>query len=466
MAQILVVDDEPACLELIRQMLAASGSHHVLCVADAAAALALVRTHSVDAGVVDLRMPKTDGIGLCRALNECQPGLPTILVSGYLPTPNEIDGALQAGCCGFLSKPFRQHELLSRIDAALSAGSSVPTLGPTPARAQRAAKSAARDPLAAIVGTSQAIADVKERIRAVASLPVGILIAGETGTGKELVARAIHQLSPRASRPFVAINIAGYPATLFEAHCFGHEAGAFTDARERRAGWFEQAHLGTLFLDEIGDLPLDLQPKLLRIFEERRLTRLGGRNSIPADVRLIVATNVDLEAAVRAQRFREDLYHRLTVFPLWLPPVRERDGDVVLLLDHFLQRAAAEFGMTPPRLSQQATARLAEYRWPGNVRQIENLCRQLVIGARGEVIDADHLPADIRQPPAVGRDSTPDFERGLEMAVMKFERDAIVAALRTHSGNRTEAARQLNISRRTLYKRIRRLVRAGFTIET
>jgi DNA-binding NtrC family response regulator len=377
-----------------------------------------------------------------------------------------MDRALEAGCCGFLSKPFRQHELLSRIDAALCVGSSLPTPGPTTARALRAADSTARDPLAAIVGTSQAIADVKERIRTVAPLSIGVLIAGETGTGKELVARAIHALSPRASRPFVAINIAGYPATLFEAHCFGHEAGAFTDARERRAGWFEQAHMGTLFLDEVGELPLDLQPKLLRILEERRLTRLGGRDSIPADVRLIVATNVDLEKAVRSHRFREDLYHRLTVFPLWLPPVRERDGDVALLLDHFIQRAATEVEMAPPRLSQQARAHLAEYRWPGNVRQIENLCRQIVIGARGGVIELDDLPANIRQPPHVDCDSTPDFKRGFQMAVMKFERDAIAAALRAHAGNRSEAARQLNIPRRALYKRIRRLARAGFTVDT
>ena len=465
MAEILVVDDEPACLELMRQMLAAGGRHHVLCAADAAAAVELVGAHDVDVGVVDLRMPKTDGIDVCRALNECRPGLPTILVSGYLPTPKEMDRALQAGCCSLLTKPFPERDLLSRVEAALSVPSSVLKVGPTAERTVRPAKYAARDPLATIVGASQPIADVKDRIRTVASLPVGILIAGETGTGKELVARAIHQLSPRASRPFVAINIAGYPATLFEAHCFGHEAGAFTDARERRAVWFEQAHLGTLFLDEIGELPLDLQPKLLRILEEKRLTRLGGRDSIPVDVRLIVATNVDLETAVRAHRFREDLYHRLTVFPLWLPPVRERAGDVALLLDHFLQRAAAEFGMVRPRLSHQASARLAEYQWPGNVRQIENLCRQLVIAARGGVIDVDHLPADIRHPPAVDRDSTPDLERGLERAVMKFERDTIVAALRAHPGNRSDAARQLNIPRRALYKRIRRLARAGFTIE-
>jgi DNA-binding NtrC family response regulator len=294
--------------------------------------------------------------------------------------------------------------------------------------------------------------EVFHTIRRVAESKATVLIRGESGTGKELAARAIHDLSPRADAAFVPVNCAGIPETLIESELFGHERGAFTDARERRIGRFEQAAGGTLFLDEIGELAPSVQPKLLRALQERRIDRLGGSTPIDVDVRVVAATHRDLPRDVEAGRFRADLFYRINVVPLELPPLRERPEDVNLLAEHFLERARAENGRGPRRLSRSARSALERYSWPGNVRELANAVERAVALSEGEVIE----PADL--PEAIANRSRNDFlrgavrsgELGFEEATAGFERDLIREALQRAGGNQTRAAELLRITRRVL----------------
>jgi len=298
-----------------------------------------------------------------------------------------------------------------------------------------------------IVGESEAIRRVLADIESVAPTPSTVLLLGETGTGKELLASAVHHLSPRRAGPFVTVNCAAISPSLIESELFGHEKGAFTGALQRRAGRFELAQGGTLFLDEIGELPLDAQAKLLRVVQEREIERIGGNKTIPIDVRIICATNRNLEGEVVEKRFRADLFYRLSVFPIHVPPLRERRGDIPLLVDAFVRALAMQRGHVPSGVDETALALLCSYQWPGNIRELHNALERATILARGRVIRPEDLP-DLNVPSDAG--DSPAAEGGLKQRVDSFERSLIEDALRNSGGNQSEAARQLRVSRATL----------------
>ena len=333
----------------------------------------------------DVRMPGDDGLVLLDALKRRLPALPVVVMSAHTDIASTA-GAFRGGAQEFLSKPFDLDDAVALAERALGgrdAAADVPAPGGDDADG--------RPDDDTLIGDAPAMQQLFRAIGRLAQAPLSVLVTGETGTGKELVARALHRESPRARAPFVALNTAAIPSELLESELFGHEAGAFTGATKRHVGRFEQAHGGTLFLDEIGDMPLALQTRLLRVLAEGEFFRVGGRELIRVDVRVVAATHQDLEAKVRDGGFRADLLHRLDVVRLRLPPLRERRGDVPRLAERFLQRAAARFDAPPKRLSRQALAQLEAHHWPGNVRELENLCWRLAALAPGEVVDAGDL---------------------------------------------------------------------------
>ncbi len=360
--------------------------------------------------------------------------------------------ALRRAGAEFLAKPVLADELLGRIGRLLE------RVRPPAAEAGPQAPSPAVLPPELILGTSPAVQHVLEQVRLVAPRNTTVLITGETGTGKERVSRAIHYLSGRRRLPMVSVNCGGIPATLLEDEFFGHVKGAFTDAHQPRMGRFEQAHQSTLFLDEIGDLPLELQPKLLRVLQEREIHRIGGVEAIQLDVRVIAATNVDLWSRVGEGRFREDLYYRIHVFPIHLPPLRERRQDIPLFADHFLEKFCRRDGLPPKRLRPAAEAELVHRPWPGNIRELENAMEVAVIRSqtRTEVDVGDLPPAR----PLV-RPETPVVETGgpvdLHGLVEQFERDLIQQALDRAGGNKSRAAMILGLKRTTLLEKIKKM---------
>jgi len=303
-----------------------------------------------------------------------------------------------------------------------------------------------------LLGRSRAMREVFELVGRVASSPTTVLLRGESGTGKELIARALHEHSPRSVRPFVAVNCAALPQSLVEAELFGHERGAFTGAEERRLGRFEAAHRGTLFLDEIGDLPLTMQVKLLRVLQSRVIERLGSTRSVEVDVRIIAATSRDLEAMVAEGSFREDLYYRLNVFPIALPPLRDRRSDVLLLADHFVETFNRSHGKAVKRIATPAIDMLMAYHWPGNVRELENCVERAVLMARDDVILGHHLPPSLQLPAG----STSDEPQSLQAQLDRVEQDLIVDALKASRGNMARAARTLSITERQMGIRVRK----------
>src|SRR6266704_1741955 len=333
-----------------------------------------------DVVLTDLRLPGLGGLELVRQLHDTQPHLPVVLMTAHGTIETAIE-ATKFGAYDYLQKPFEMHGLISVLHRAVDAGRLM--------REPVALPDAPVESRTALVGTSRAMQDVCKEIGRVAAKPVTVLIRGETGTGKELIARAIYQHSARAKAPFIAINCAAIPENLLESELFGHERGAFTGADQRRIGRFEQANKGTLFLDEIGDLPANTQVKLLRVLQQQTFQRVGGTEAISVDVRIIAATHRNLEAMIREGRFREDLFHRLNVVTLQLPPLRERREDVPLLVRHFLRRYAGEFGFASPAITEDALAQLRASAWPGNIRELENVTRRLLLGARGLSINAE-----------------------------------------------------------------------------
>ncbi|MEC7949617.1 MAG: sigma-54 dependent transcriptional regulator, partial [Myxococcota bacterium] len=312
---------------------------------------------------------------------------------------------------------------------------------------------------------SQRMVTVFDQIRAVSRTDATVLIRGETGTGKELVSKAIHERSGRAERPFVSVNCGAFTETLLESELFGHEKGSFTGAAGRRQGVFEMADGGTLFLDELGETSLNVQVTLLRVLEEMRFRRVGGQEQVPVNVRIVAATNVDLESAVANGGFRQDLYYRLNVFPIVLPALRQRPEDIPLLTRHFLEDAAREYGLEPPALTPEAAAAIVAYQWPGNIRQLRALCERWVIVGQGRAIDADALPTDMldrsRQTTRVdgpfGFDEDQPMKAVLQQAGEQIERAYLQRQLRRHEGHLSKTAQAAGITRRTLYSKMRRL---------
>jgi two-component system response regulator AtoC len=454
MARILVVDDEAKIRAILRRMLS-DLQHQVLEAGSGEEALELARERKPDLVLLDLNMPPgIDGLTTLRRLADKQPEIDVIMMTAFGTIRSAVE-AMRAGAFDYLTKPFDNDELMMLVDRALDV------------RRLSTEVEALRDELESrygfneIIGISPGMQEVFRTMAKVARVNAAVLITGESGTGKELVARAIHRRSQRARGPFVAVNCGAIPETLAEAEFFGHEKGAFTDAHSLRIGKFEQADNGILFLDEVGELPADSQATLLRALQEKQITRIGARQPRPVDVRVIAATNKILEKEVAAGRFREDLFYRLEVVPLKLPPLRQRPQDLPLLFDHFLDRVNRELGVGVRSLSPEARQLLLDYAWPGNVRELENtFCRAMILCDGGTLTAAD-LPPRVRGEPAEGEPPLPaDLERmsladaGAEVT-RRIEKRMIVAQLAAHGGNRTETARSLGVSRKTLFNKIR-----------
>ena len=406
----------------------------------------------------DVRMPGDDGLVLLDRLKHAHPQLPVVVMSAHTDVASTA-GAFRGGAHEFLSKPFDLDDAVALAERVLA------RLGDAGDGEQQAVPAAADGD--ALVGDAPAMRQLFRAIGRLAQAPVSVLVTGETGTGKELVARALHRESPRARAPFVALNTAAIPAELLESELFGHEAGAFTGANKRHVGRFEQADGGSLFLDEIGDMPLPLQTRLLRVLAEGEFFRVGGRELIRVDVRVVAATHQDLEALVAEGRFRGDLLHRLDVVRLHLPPLRERRGDVPKLAERFLHAAAARLDAAPKRLGKAALERLSGHDWPGNVRELENLCWRLAALAPGGTITAADLDgvfaATYRAPARDWDDALAAWVRerlaagecGIHAeALARFDRVLLDAALEHTGGRRAEAAQRLGLGRNTVTRKL------------
>ncbi len=461
MGKILVVDDDLQLRQSFEKLLAQEG-HTVFTAAHGEGALALVQSEPPDLVIMDVRMPGMSGLEAFRRMHVLEPKLPVIIMTAFGTTETAIE-ATKLGAFDYVLKPFDIPDILALIDQALEAG-----------RFMRSRVEVDAVPTVtgdALIGRSKPMQEVYKAIGRVAPTDATVLIRGDSGTGKELVARALYHHSLRSDKPFLVINCVAIPETLLESELFGYEKGAFTGAINRRVGKIEQAHGGTVFLDEIGDMPFSVQAKILRLLQEKSIERLGGREPIPVDVRILAATNRDLEAALAEGRFREDLYFRLKVVTLWLPPLRGRPEDIPLLADYFLARFAKDMDFPNPGITSEAWPLLSNYPWPGNVRELANAMQKALIFSRGYPI----RPEDVSQAigletgvPPVGDQQTYDTVRqwvrqallfgsgeNLFDAFMdRFGSILIREALDLTGGNRSRAAKLLGLSRPTLLSKI------------
>jgi DNA-binding NtrC family response regulator len=451
MLDILVVDDEP----LIRMGLAyplSDAGHRVTEASDGAEALSLVSKQAYDIVICDIRLPKVDGLVLLRHIHRESPGTAVVLITAY-GNVNDAVMALREGASDYVTKPIDPEALMSRVVARIAERHDL-TRELAEARDYLSARDARRaQTVEPLIGRSPPMVRLLERIDAVAASDAPVLISGESGTGKELVARTLHHRSARGAAPFVAVSCAALPDTLLEAELFGHERGAFTGAVRKREGRFVMASGGTLLLDEVGEMSPAAQVKLLRVLEEGRIEPLGSSASIDVDARVISATNVDLRQRVAEGRFRDDLYYRLNVLDLAVPPLRDRSSDLPLLLEHFLARFAAEGGPAPA-IAPRAWAAMLRYGFPGNVREFAHLIERAVVLARGGEIGLEHLPAEVSHA-AEAADSCDDELLPLGVAIKDFERAHLARALRLTGGKRARAAELLGISRKNLWEKLR-----------
>ncbi len=382
MSTILIIDDDDQLRNSFHKLLSEEG-YTAEGAASGEAGLEIVQNQSPDLVIVDVRLPGMNGLETFEAIHALEPKLPVIIMTAYGTTETAIQ-ATKMGAFDYILKPFEIPGMLAVINQALEAGRFMRTPVQMDASPDEATKEA-------IIGRSKSMQDVYKAIGRVSTADATVLIRGESGTGKELVARAIYQHSLRAEKPFLVINCVAIPENLLESELFGYEKGAFTGAVHRRVGKIEQANGGTVFLDEIGDMPFSIQAKILRLLQERSIERLGGRGTIPVDVRILAATNRDLEASLAEDRFREDLYYRLKVVTISLPPLRERRDDIPLLTDFFLSRYATELDMENPGIMRDAVATLNSLQWPGNVRELANTIQKALIFSRGAPIQAEDV---------------------------------------------------------------------------
>lgn len=443
---LLIVDDEKPTRDGLRAAL--EDRYDVYLAEDAAAALNLIEKETFDVLLTDLRLPGEDGMKLISRAKSLSKAPVCILMTAYGSEDVAVE-AMKRGADDYIAKGRMQiDELEMRIARALRRQSL--EIENESLRQQLDQKYGLEN----ITGESAAMREVLETVRQVAPAKSNVLITGESGTGKELIARAIHQLSPRARQPLVAVHCAGLPRELIESELFGHEKGAFTGAHERRIGRVEQAQGGTLFLDEIGEIDATIQIKLLRFLGERTFERVGSNKTLTSDVRLVAATNKNLEELVRSGAFRDDLYFRLKVVEIWLPPLRERTGDIPLLAQVFLREFATENDKKVNDFSTEALEALMRHRWPGNVRELRTAIEHAVVLCRGEKIVLRDLPAEVRSdgaaPPAAGNHLLAQNN----LTVQEAEKQLIIRALKESDGNRTLAAKKIGISRRTLHRKL------------
>ncbi|MBI4764495.1 MAG: sigma-54-dependent Fis family transcriptional regulator [Deltaproteobacteria bacterium] len=470
MGVILIIDDDYQIRESFEKLLTEEG-HEVLTAASGETGLDVLHSVMPDLVLLDLRLPGMSGLETFLALREIESKLPVIIMTAFGTTETAIE-ATKLGAFDYILKPFDIPDILKLITQALEASRfmrshvEIDILPKTPSSE-------------VIIGQSKPMQEIYKAIGRVAPTEATVLVRGESGTGKELVARAIYQHSQRAGKPFLVINCVAIPETLLESELFGYEKGAFTGAVSRRMGRIEQANGGTIFLDEIGDMPFSIQAKILRLLQEKSIERLGGREPIPVDVRIIAATNRDLEAGLAEGRFREDLYYRLKVVTIWLPPLRDRHQDISRLADYFLDRFAQSMDIDNPGLTDEARGILKNYHWPGNVRELANTIQKALIFSRGYPIRPEDISQVIQGEPVV-RDEGPPTDGSIrqwarkalmnEPGMDKFDHliDQVASALISEAlditgGNRSRAAKILGVSRPTLQSKIEKY---GITMET
>jgi len=449
MPLVLVVDDEPGVQESLRMLL--KEECQVVTAGSAAEALVAVEQTPPDLVLLDLVMPGRSGLDLLSDLSERGVPAPVIVLTATKTVTTAVE-AMKRGAADYVTKPFEVDALRIKIRRLLEQGALEQEVVRLRDEVSR------RDRLGAMVGRSAPMQELFRAIERVARSKASVLIRGESGTGKELVARALHDLGPRSDGPFVAVNCAAIPETLLESELFGHERGAFTDAREQRIGRFEAAGGGTLFLDEVGEIAPTMQGKLLRALQERVIERLGGAHPIPVDVRIVAATNRDLEASIQAGEFRSDLYYRINVVPLTIPPLRQRREDIPLLAEHVLARISTEAGRGKMSLAPEAAELFQGYAWPGNVRELENaLERAAALSDRDELQAAD-LPEVVVEGARMATlgEQVRAGRLGFDEAVARFESELLREALESSGWNQTQAAAQLGITRRQLKLKIDR----------
>lgn len=451
MARFLIVDDEQPMRFTLRELLRRDG-HHVDEAAGGQEAVCRHKAEPYDVVIMDYKMPGLSGIEALRELIQHDPHAVVIMVTALADRQIGVD-AVQHGAFDFFCKPFDVDELRVVIRRGLERRRLMEAVTTLAAELNRTPAGAE------IIGASAGMRRVFSMIDRVAGADVTVLILGESGTGKELVARSLHWKSPRAQGPFVAVNCAAIPETLLESELFGYERGAFTGAQERRKGRFEQAQGGTLFLDEIGDMDMQMQVKILRALEEREITRVGGGETIRTDIRVIAATNVDLQQAVRTGKFREDLYYRLNVVSIAIPPLRERLEDLPALVEHFVAVGNEQFGKAVRGVSDDAMRMLAAYDWPGNVRELENVIQRAMVLAEGAFLTRNDLPPELVRAAERGRapvDAVATLADKTSQARAEIEREEIVRALESSRWRRGQAAMMLGINRRSLLRKMKR----------
>ena len=451
MIRVLVADDSDAMREGMVLTLTRLG-YEVRGVKGGAEAVAAYARRHADVVITDLRMVPVDGLTVVRRLRELDAEATVLVVTAHGSVPAAVE-AMRAGAIDFVEKPFPPELLAARVEKAAEIARERRRARDAHARAAALDEDRAREagPLG-LVGGSDALARVREQVRKVAATDATVLVLGESGTGKELVARAIHEASRRQGRPFVPVSCAALPEGLLESELFGHEKGSFTGATRRKIGRFELADGGTLFLDEVGELPPAIQVKLLRVLQERRFERVGGEETLEVDVRLVSATHRDLKARAAAGAFREDLYYRLAIVPLTLPPLRDRPGDVAVLAAHFLEKHAGRLGRQLSGFDPEALALLGRYGWPGNVRELENAVQQAMVFAEGPLVRAHDLPPALRDAPA-GL-PVPTGERALPEILDDLERRLVADAYARARGVKAEAARLLGVKPSALYYKL------------
>jgi nitrogen regulation protein NR(I) len=470
LSKILIIDDDDQLRRSFEKLLSEE-SYSVDVAPSGEAGLKKIKADPPDVVVLDMKLPGMNGLEVFKAIHEMDPKLPVIIMTAYGTTETAIE-ATKIGAFDYILKPFDIPNMLYTIGQALESGRFMKLPVDIDAHPEKASREA-------IIGRSELMQEIYKSIGRVSPTDATVLIRGESGTGKELVARAIYQHSLRSKGPFLVINCVAIPENLLESELFGYEKGAFTGATHRRVGKIEQANHGTIFLDEIGDMPASIQAKILRLLQEKSIERLGGRESIPADVRIIAATNRNLEAALAEGRFREDLYYRLKVVTIILPPLYRRTGDIPLLIDYFLPRFAKEVGIVNPGITEEAKTALVNYKWPGNVRELSNVLQKVLIFNRGAPIGVEDITQAIS-----GKVPVKDEDRNREQEIIKWIRDRLSSrpqenifdscmdhfagiliseALKFTGGNRTQAAKLLGLSRPTLHSKIEKY---GIRIET
>ncbi len=471
MSRVLIIDDDDQLRKSFEKLLSAEG-FTVESAPSGEAGLKLVQEKVPDLVVLDMRLPGMNGLETFEAIHGVEPKLPVVIMTAYGTTETAIE-ATKMGAFDYILKPFDIPDMLGVIGQALEAGRFMRSPVDMDAMPDEASREA-------LIGRSRVMQEVYKAIGRVSPTDATVLVRGESGTGKELVARAIYQHSLKADRPFLVINCVAIPENLLESELFGYEKGAFTGATHRRVGKIEQAHGGTIFLDEIGDMPSSIQAKILRLLQEKSIERLGGREIIPVDVRIIAATNRDLEVALSEGRFREDLYYRLKVVTIWLPPLREKPEDIPYLIEYFLSRYAVEGGVENPGITKEAINALKNYSWPGNVRELANTIQKTLIFNRGGPLGPDDIaqtiggesqsrrPQDdnqyqvmrgwIRQALTSSKE-----EKVFDSCMNRFASIIIGEALNLTGGNRSRAAKLLGLSRPTLHSKIEKY---GLRFET